>query len=1027
MKGKVKITLTPIIALVILTASIYFVLDDNIKIVVGNTNTEFYVWENEKWVLGATEYVQLWDGTTRMRAKSRNVEYTIDGDITKIIRTSLWKDNITTIDTYTFDSSVSDIELVPIEHTVRCINCNGKIIHFEYRDIEYDGITRKAISPESFGHNMKIEWQSEDLMWAKLYQQKIASDKLIIRYRAYSDDETYYVRMFDPVAISFIDPTPANNNDTSNTYAYINTSVSDGTDSTALFDWNYSLVGWWRFNDNSTHDNSSYENNGTQEGGVNCSATGKFGGACSFDGVSDYVNISDATELQFNSITEDFSICAWIYALNNPTVYDLIIDKRDADNDGYRFTTQTNGRIELSLNSTDAYSANSAITPSTWHHVCGVVDRSANIILYVDGTASGTPVSAQEIIMSTTNDLVIGRQSYSAGSYFNGTIDEITIHNRALSEQEIKASYDVGTYRLYNNFTDLVDGDYDYIAYVQNSSGNIEQTETRTINIHYENITQCSTLEKNYRTYYLREDITDSSTSNCIDITANHVTFECQSYTIDGDDSADTGIRVSRASITTTNVTIKNCILTDWDRYGISLSRASYNDIINVSVSSCPDIGIDLFFSNHNEINESTINNNNEGINIGGSDYNKIHNVTVDSSVATGISIEYGADYNNITFSTISNTTIYGLTFWNDGSPGLTDSYIYNNLLNNTVNYIDDYTPTTSYFNTDTQIGTRIYTSGSYIGGNYWTNPNSTGYSNDCIDYDDDGFCDVAYTVSEGVIDNLPLTSSSISDFNITTTSGTENLFYAYQPIQTEIEPYGQTSTIGRYTLDNNNTYVIDIYAKLNETDPSPIICYQETATTATSCGGLATGAYSSSNNWNDGLWSTFTVTTGIYYANYTRPDNTVNNGYWDIGYSTTAGALTRANKSILYGCWQDDDTIQLRVNSSDEGNGQTTWQCYNYLTSFWDTIYNTGASYWNYRIIYEEAIWWVIESEQKPLTIKLDEEYDYDNSVSINTSYQLIYDDFEVDGTGYLWIWADFNNLQSQWDPKLDIVGVGS
>jgi len=117
--------------------------------------------------------------------------------------------------------------------------------------------------------------------------------------------------------------------------------------------------------------------------------------------------------------------------------------------------------------------------------------------------------------------------------------------------------------------------------------------------------------------------------------------------------------------------------------------------------------------------------------------------------------------------------------------------------------------------------------------------------------------------------------------FDITDSTECYEYYYASQPVQTEIEPYGQTSTKGMFTINNNLTYTIDIYAKLSET------------------------------------------TLGV--------------------------------------------------------------------------------------------------------TLKLDNEYNYDNSISINTTYQLIYDNLSISGTGYLWTWADFNNLQSIWNPELNIIGVNS
>ena len=186
-----------ILTMVILSASIYFIMPDSVRIDIEKTRTKFSVWEDEIWVLSATEYVYLWDGSKKMRAKSRDLTYDNDEDISIVTRTSKWKDNITTIDTYTFDGNIESVELVPIEHSVECINCVGKIVSFEYRDILYEGITEKISSPFSFGHNMKLEWQ-EGAYYAKVFQQK-STDKIIVKYRPKSNYEKYLVRIFDPI------------------------------------------------------------------------------------------------------------------------------------------------------------------------------------------------------------------------------------------------------------------------------------------------------------------------------------------------------------------------------------------------------------------------------------------------------------------------------------------------------------------------------------------------------------------------------------------------------------------------------------------------------------------------------------------------------------------------------------------------------------------------------------------------------------------------------------------------------------
>jgi len=194
--GKTITWLSAFMALVVLTSSFYILLPEQVRIDVEKTRTKFSVYE-DNWVLAATEYYYLFDGSKKMRASSRTLTYETEGDITIIKRFATYKDDISTIHTYVFDSSVIDVVNVPVDEYAECFNCQGKIVHFEYRDITYSGETEEISSPFSFGHNMKIEWQ-DGAYFKKVYQQKYAPDKAIIKYRPIESHETYHIRLFDP-------------------------------------------------------------------------------------------------------------------------------------------------------------------------------------------------------------------------------------------------------------------------------------------------------------------------------------------------------------------------------------------------------------------------------------------------------------------------------------------------------------------------------------------------------------------------------------------------------------------------------------------------------------------------------------------------------------------------------------------------------------------------------------------------------------------------------------------------------------
>ena len=185
-----------VLLLVILSASIYILLPGQIRIDVQNTKTLYSVYEDGKLVLAAKEFVNLFDGTAKMRANFREVSQSVDSGMITISRIANYKDGIRIEEKYVFDSRISDVEQVPISHETVCINCVGKILQFEYRNILYTGPTKDITSPFSFGHRMKLTWQ-EGTYRSKVYQQ-LAVDKIILRYRPTEDYQVFNTRLFDP-------------------------------------------------------------------------------------------------------------------------------------------------------------------------------------------------------------------------------------------------------------------------------------------------------------------------------------------------------------------------------------------------------------------------------------------------------------------------------------------------------------------------------------------------------------------------------------------------------------------------------------------------------------------------------------------------------------------------------------------------------------------------------------------------------------------------------------------------------------
>lgn len=149
----------------------------------------------------------------------------------------------------------------------------------------------------------------------------------------------------------------------------------------------------------------------------------------------------------------------------------------------YALSTMNGGEF-LIRNSTASYNITSStnLNDGIWHHIVGTYNGS-KMSLYVDGNLKSTSTNYSGVLPLNDDSVWIGRHwnASSTGNFFNGSIDEVRIYSRALSPEEINASYNANLYNYYHNFTNLSDKTYTYKMYGIDLSGNINKTEERTI------------------------------------------------------------------------------------------------------------------------------------------------------------------------------------------------------------------------------------------------------------------------------------------------------------------------------------------------------------------------------------------------------------------------------------------------------------------------------------------------------------------------------------------------------------------
>jgi len=182
------------------------------------------------------------------------------------------------------------------------------------------------------------------------------------------------------------------------------------------------------------HDTSGNGNDGTIYGAK--WVDGKFGKALSFDGVDDYVDCGNDSSLDIEASSGKLTYAVWVKPALNGIDYDdsnyiilqhersqLYIDRINGD-----FCSYLGGSVLCS---------GVVPTAGNWYYIALTFDGSQKEI-FVNGISKGT--QSETLEDQTGKHFYVGTLP-AASAFFNGTIDEVRIYNRALNETEIQNNY----------------------------------------------------------------------------------------------------------------------------------------------------------------------------------------------------------------------------------------------------------------------------------------------------------------------------------------------------------------------------------------------------------------------------------------------------------------------------------------------------------------------------------------------------------------------------------------------------------
>jgi hypothetical protein len=204
------------------------------------------------------------------------------------------------------------------------------------------------------------------------------------------------------------------------------------------------LIGWWKFDETSgniAYDSSGNGNDGNLTNGPSWTS-GKIGGALSFDGVNDIVNVPTIQNVDGGGIT--FS--AWI----KPTHFDSrdyphIIGGAGVNLHGLGpayIPSNKKGAVSFYLSTSADGQVNTRIVPLlSWSHVSAISNGATHLIFW---NGIEEQQSSKITALLGNSPLSIGGITGGSDYIWLGLIDDVRIYDRALSAAEVQALYQLG-------------------------------------------------------------------------------------------------------------------------------------------------------------------------------------------------------------------------------------------------------------------------------------------------------------------------------------------------------------------------------------------------------------------------------------------------------------------------------------------------------------------------------------------------------------------------------------------------------
>ena len=201
------------------------------------------------------------------------------------------------------------------------------------------------------------------------------------------------------------------------------------------------LIAHWKFDETSGTIalDCVGDNNGTVYGAE--WTTGQIDGALSFDGIDDHVDCGTGPAI---TGTGTFTTSVWVM-MPEGSGGAIVVQRSITSADGsYGLSIVNNGKAMFYVYNGGLgfiFQSDVIVNDGLWHHIVVVRTNSTDGEIYIDGSLAG---SGSGPARSLNNVPVWIGRAFTTPDYFNGSIDDVRIYDKALIAEEVQQLYQDG-------------------------------------------------------------------------------------------------------------------------------------------------------------------------------------------------------------------------------------------------------------------------------------------------------------------------------------------------------------------------------------------------------------------------------------------------------------------------------------------------------------------------------------------------------------------------------------------------------